>query len=412
MPLRLLFFLTLFIPLSSIAQLEKGDIGIFGDVDFFYKYQGDSGPFITTPQVNFRTPTIDYYFKNKHAIGGSFAYNSFKILENNEFVRYQQFLFRPHVKYGLNVKKFNFFLSASGQYFKQSVGESSAVIEDLSMRVGTGGQWFLSRNISLEMWLQYVLVSNNSPNLNPDFTYTFGLKFYNKSYEKIHLNRELYDYYLDEYNIRLGFNSRGFQTINIIAGLDAPLFSRFDFSYQNFFRDYFVFYTDYRWQNDFEQNVDAIRLPGYRLKFGFETYFPITNQFYFNIKSGLVSTNVDAFFTTLAENSFGADLGGSFIYFFPKRAVLKTGFDWQATASGRFEATYQSLMPYVGLEYFLNETVSIEPQLRHITFRAEEEIRTQQIFDVVKTSSSSFVFELKFRTLIYRSSGIFQKEKL
>lgn len=409
MSIRLLFLFFLFLPFFSIAQLEKGDIGIFGDAVFFYKYKSDTNPIISTPQISFQSPIIDYYYTEKHAFGGSFAYNSFEILNNNDFVRNQQFLFKPHVKYGLNVGKFNFFLSASGQYFKQSTEGASAETEDVSMRIGTGGQWFLSRNISLETWLQYVLVSSNNLNLNSDFTYTLGLKFYNKSYEKIHLNRELYDYYLDKYNIRLGFNSRGFQFVNILGGIDTPLFSRFDLSYQNFFRDYFIFYLDYRWQNDFEQFADAIRVPGYRLKFGFETYFPVTNQFYLVLTTGLIATNVDAFFTTIAGDGFGGDVGGSFVYFFPKRTIIKAGFDWQGTASGQLRDRNQSLIPYIGLEYFLNETISVEPQLSHVSFRGSEEIQTQQIFDVIKTSSSSFVFELKFRTLIYRSRGIFKK---
>lgn len=403
---QLLIFLLTFTPFFLNAQVQKGSIGMMGNVNFLSKEIIENSPFTGNPQTFFNFPTVDFYLSKRWSIGGSLLSNQFKLFQQSSSNHVNQFEFKPHLKYGVNFSKFNFFLSASGHFIKHWGSIPSLDMDEFGANVGLGIQWFLTPNIALETWWQVPIFNEFQPFLNRDLIYSFGLKFYNHKHSKSQFPTDLYDYYLDEYNIRFGFNSFGFQ---IFDGNSPNLFSRFQFSYENYFKDYFLFYLDYQKQNDLPQIVDDLETSVFRLKMGFKTYFPLNNGYYLTLKTGLLSTDADAFFTRVTRGSFGLDLGGGLEYFFPKKAVLKCGVNWQGTATFDFRATYSNVSPYMGLEIFLNQQISLEPRLNYFIFNAEEEVNSFPNFEIVKTAERSVIFEVKFRTLIYRDKGFLEK---
>jgi len=399
-------FLSVFLSFSLNAQVQKGSVGIVGELKFLNKEVIDNSLLIGSPQTFFTFPTVDYYFSKRWSAGGSFSFNKFNLSTRVGEAKIQQVTFQPHVKYGINFSNFNFFISASSYFFKETSDKVILEVNEFGAKVGTGLQWFISPNIALETWWQVPVFSEFAPNLYRDLTYTFGLKFYNHKNSKRRLPTDLFDYYLDEYNIRFGFNTQGFQ----IFQRDNRLFSNFQFSYENFFKDYFVFYLNYRGQNDLNQVFESVRVAGSRLNIGFKTYFPFKEGYYFTLKTGLVRTNTDAFFTRVIRGSFGLNFGAGLEYFFPKKAVLKGGINWQGTATFDFRATYSNAVPYLGLEYFINRQISIEPRLNYFLFNAEEEINSFPNFEIVETKERTVIFEIRIRTLIYREAGFFSEK--
>jgi hypothetical protein len=390
------------IPLLAGAQIEKGSIGLTGNLNILrYDISSNSTPFFKRIFA-LNTPNIDYFLSKNWSVGGSMSYFKFSSLGKGFEIETTQFLINPHVKYGVNYKRIQVFLSLSGSYFKQKQDDGFEGIDELATYVGTGFQWFFAKNVAWENWFQFPFVLQKDPILNTDIRYFSGLKFYLNAGKSFEFEGDLFDYYLNDHNIRFGLNLNGF----IYFNQETYLFDQIDWSYQNFFRDYFVFYVEFKADKNEGQTFFQLNSAVSRIKAGFHTYLPLNKKWYIQLTTGLLSTNTDYTFTYRLENMLGYDLGMSVQYFFPKRAIVKVGWDWQNTFRSRFSSSVSNHLPYVGWEIFLNNQVSIEPLISYQFYKSKVETFSNPFFNVEEVKEQNLLFELKLRTLFHRNKGI------
>jgi len=396
---RFLILLLTILPTFSNAQVEKRSIGVTGALHAFRTKSPQGNLFTTGPVVFSNSPTIDYYLSRKWAIGGSLSFNRFGIEEDGENVRYQQFKFIPHLKYGINFSKFNsdfnWFFSFAAQYLKQTGANVNFEIDEISGLVGTGLQYFISKNIALEGWWQVTIFAEDNPDLLQGFNYNLGFKFYPNFGRKRFFKESLADYYLAKKNYRFHGSLVGVQNFGLtqLGILDVNI------AYSRFFDDYFVLYIESQIKSNFEQTLPELQLFVNQLSMGAKMYFPTGKNNYLSGKLGLLTTNSNPVFSNPQYESFGFDLGLEWLYFFPEKAIFKLGIDWRGTASEGFEGSYSSFLPYIGLERFVNKQVSFEPRLTYVFYQADEEDFIDPNVGINNVREQSLLFEIKINTL-------------
>lgn len=395
-------FFFILIPFLAASQIEKGMIGVTNSFSAFRTKSPQGNLFTTGPVIFANLPTVDYYLTEKWSFGGSVSLNRFGIEENGANVRYEQFKIIPHVKYNLNFSKFNknfnWFFSYATQYLKQSGANVSVEIDEFSGLVGTGLQLFLSKNIAIESWWQVTIFAEDNPDLLQGFNYNLGFKFYPKFRRKRFFGKSLEDAYLAKGNYRFQASLVGIQSFGLteLGILDVA------FGYSRFLNDYFVLYMEGQLKSNFEQTLPELQIFANELSMGAKTYFPIGQPNFLAFKLGLLTTNSNPILSIPQFESFGFDLGLEWLYFFPKRSILKAGLDWHGTASSQFEGTYSSFLPYVGLEVFVNEQVSFEPRLTYLFYQADEENFDDPGIDVDHVKEQTLLFEINIKTLFGR----------
>lgn len=404
MMLRFLIITIISLPIFLNAQIQKGSFGVSGNFQILHKKNPDKSPFFNHQQLFVTLPTIDYYVTKRLSIGGSAQFINFSSVNRGGEMRQKLIYLNPHLKFGVNWRRNHFFLSASAVYLKHTVNNIPPITKEFASYLGAGFQLFLTKNIAWENWLQFPFILANDPRFDVDAHYSSGLKFYLNGISDRPMHTELFDYYLDKHNIRIGLNMNGFKYFDT----KTSLFDRVDWTYQNFFRDFFVFYLDYKLEKNEDPLISEIGYRIFRFKTGFETYFSLTDDWYILAKTGAAFTNTDYAFSYRLRTSFGVDLGLSLAYFFPEKAVLRAGVDWQNTYAGGFETYYSNVLPYVGWEVFLSPKISIEPRLVGYFYQSEEVFRFSQTFTTVKAKEQNLLFEVKFKTLFYRSHGFFK----
>ena len=397
----------LFFALSSQAQIQKGSFGLSANLTGLHNINPTILPFDPSPQTFIQIPYFDYYLTKNIAIGGSggYARNLQTINQFNKpptIIKTSQHFFNPHLKYAINWQKANFFLSISAIYAKQVSQQADLSYKEWGSQVGAGFQFFLTKQIAWETWLQVPFLLQKDPVTAVDMSYFSGLKFYLNHAAITPDSMDLYDYYLDKYNIRFGLNLQGLQQY----GQEGALFNKFDLVYENFLKDYFLFYLNMSFYNNNGQPLRELRDKNYHFQFGFTMYFPLKESYYFVGELGVLSTNAGYGFHEKITNALGFQLGGSFQYFAPKISVYKLGTILRNTYGSGLRETHLTLVPFAGWEIFVNKNISIEPRLNYIYRQSEKELLSNNRFIFEQKQDSSWLFELKLRTLIYRTRGI------
>lgn len=397
---RSLVIILLLLPICLTAQIQKGSFGISSHLQFLYKKNPQKDPFYNTSQVFVSLPAVDYFLTKNLSVGGTASFSFFTSLNRGGLINQRLTYLNPHVKLGVNWRQSYFFISASGVYFKNKTNLEPDQKEFASY-LGAGFQLFLSKNIAWESWIQFPFILANDPRFDVDTYYNSGLKFYLNNISERTISTDLYDYYLDKHNIRIGLNMNGFKYFDI----KTSLFDKVNLSYENFFRDFFVFYLDYKLDKNEDPLIREINYNIFSVKTGFRTYFSLSNHWYITAKTGMAVTNTDYAFSYRLRRSFGLDVGLGLAYFFPKKAVAKLGVDWQNTYSGGFTTNYSNILPYVGWEIFVSPKISLEPRLTAYFYQSKEEFRFGQTFNIVETKEQNLLFEIRLRTLFYRDKG-------
>ena len=133
-----LLILLLICPTFLQAQVQKGTFAITDNFRILYKKNPQESPFIANPQLNVSLPTMDYYLSKNWSIGGSASLVSYATIGQGAAVRKKQIQINPHLKFGVNWRRHNLFLSASAVYLKQTGFDNSVEVKELATYLGAG----------------------------------------------------------------------------------------------------------------------------------------------------------------------------------------------------------------------------------------------------------------------------------
>lgn len=407
----------IFLPFLAVAQLQKGALLINDNFRLNFTDEATNNlAFKRFDQFHFETPVIDYFFHKNWSSGGSFRFIRYYNFRNNTSTGnnylYRHLEVRPHLKYWVNFKKFNPFISISGFYLKQKGRKFSRLIEveNLTFYLGVGFLAKISKGLSWEFWTQIPTFPTNSifsektkPTLDFNYLVSTGFKFSLQKATSAAFDDFLIDNYLKKYNIRFTLNLKEARNLKDNSGLnrEGSSFATFDTKFEIFFAHFLSAYIGYDIYQLNDKGLSNERHAHFKFSVGLNFYLPLEDEFYANAQVGLLQSNSDKNLVHLFDNRKGLEMGLIFGHFISNRSILKlaTSIDLR-NQSSRYTSDFSMGIFY---EFFLQHNLSIEPQLSSLWFAHEVE---DHDFPFIGKSDQTWVFQIKLKTLIIGNSWL------